>query len=362
MHPVCRGKAKINEDGHVVFAGKWAMTVDQFKAGKTNKFMWKSEAKNVGVPAENKAVELANTSALRFWGYFVLEEVEGEREKVRESNIVISFDRGEDGSYTVKGKGENKFGKFEINGMYDPAKRKLVVKKLYEPDDSDGASSDEEGDYVMKAGADEDDEETLDAQGEQERLGMADELAALKADQEMSIEELRKTLQRQEEIERGQNLHGVNTATNRGDGDDEDYVHEDEGDDEESLDAQGEVDKAEMREEIDALKHDPDAGLSVEELRKKYAMPSGDEKKGNESRGVDKTVLTSDAGNVSSVVTKKKKKYKTVTRIVKKVIRVKKKKKKRERPNGAEDVGKATDSLDVSATKKAKIADTADRE
>ena len=194
--PMLRGKMKRKESGQIAVEGKWAFSVQAFKEGKTNRFRLMSKNEDL-VEKDNADGFFVKLGKHEFFGMFLLGEGE-EMRKIKET-VEIEFKKGEtSGTYEVVGTGENEFGKFDLSGFYNAAKRKTVLKKMYqEQAEEDGdfdeeEDSDEEADYVDRGDVHDDEGTMMDDGVELDKSEMADELAALKAEQEMSVEELRR--------------------------------------------------------------------------------------------------------------------------------------------------------------------------
>lgn len=192
VEPVMRGKVRRKEDGQIGIEGKWAFSTAQMKEGKYNRFRFTSKGTDL-VESSNNGVVIVKSGLHDYSGMFLLGEGE-ETRKVKET-LKLEFRKEKEDHYVVSGTGENEFGKFTLDGIYVPSKKKMIVNKAYEVQQDDGDfeddDSDGEADYVDGDDA-VDDEGTLDEDGDLNGSEMADELAALKAEQEMSVEELRR--------------------------------------------------------------------------------------------------------------------------------------------------------------------------
>eukprot|EP00941_MAST-03F_sp_MAST-3F-sp1_P000988 g988.t1 len=187
MIPVLRGKCQL-KDNVWIWQGKWAMTVDEFKGGNTSKFRYKGPT----LKEDEKDNSIASASGSFRGVFFVKSDVEGEENlKVKEKNVTLEFKKPNSGKPTEKwavfGKGENQYGKFVLEGTYDPTSAVVVVTKTY--DESEDEEGDSEGDFV---GNDNiyDDEETL-LEAECEPTDFEAEVRGLAEDNELTVEELR---------------------------------------------------------------------------------------------------------------------------------------------------------------------------
>ena len=193
VEPVMRGKLKKKESGQIGIEGNGRSRFANLKRGKHNRFRFTSKRDDLLESASSDGVLIVKSGMYDYSGVFLLGEGE-EIRKVKESLKLEFQKRGED-DYAITGTGENEFGKFKLDGFYKPSKKKLIVNKAYEAEKDeynfDDDDDDDEADYVDGGDA-VDDEGTLDEDGELNRSEMADELAALKAEQEMSVEELRR--------------------------------------------------------------------------------------------------------------------------------------------------------------------------
>ena len=161
--PFLKGKVEVN-DGRVFWSGRWAMSKDDHARGECQKFKYGGpQVANTG----DGALILANG---KYNGYFMLKKEEGEKEKVKEKGILFSFEHQSGTAYKVRATGENQFGPFTMAGEYDSSSRTMECTKQY------------------AAGEDDADDDILDADAEPPD---ADEAADLKADAELSIEELK---------------------------------------------------------------------------------------------------------------------------------------------------------------------------
>jgi hypothetical protein len=164
--PFLKGKVELNDDGRLYWSGKWGMSKDGFEQGVVQKFKYGGPQ----VAAQDGDLILANA---KYNGYFMVKKEDGEKEKVKEKGISFTFDLKSGTTYTVSATGENKFGEFKIAGEYDCKTQMMECTKQY-------------------AGGDDDDDEADDDVLDDDALPPdANEAEDLKADNELTIEELR---------------------------------------------------------------------------------------------------------------------------------------------------------------------------
>ena len=181
--PILRGTLKLVE-GVLTWSGKWAMSAEKFSEGEKARFKYvfaglNSDGEKVAQPKEVTPV------SGKFSGSFMLkdESAPGGQVKVEETDVELSFTEPAPSKtmYDVVGKGRNNFGIFKLSGKFDPAKCRLAVEKEYEPP----------GDADFQAVSDGDDaEDEIEDDGDD--IDKEAELAALKAEANLPVEELRK--------------------------------------------------------------------------------------------------------------------------------------------------------------------------
>ena len=156
------------QDGRLFWAGLWADSEEDLKAGKGKKFKY-------GGPEGQSEAALTQMPSGEWHGYFFNPGDEGDT-KCKEKGVKLKFD----GS-NARGGGENTFGEFSLKGSYDASTKKMTLRKAYLYQDDD-----------------DDDDEIVDAEPED----VAAEIAGLEGDAEIPIEELRKRMAAFEEEER----------------------------------------------------------------------------------------------------------------------------------------------------------------
>lgn len=165
LEPTMLGELSVAE-GRLWWAGMWAVNEGALEAGASSKF------KYGGPPAEE--ADLDNPPSGTWNGYFMNPGEDGEAAKIREKGVVINFDKSADATMVISGEGCNDFGEFRLRGTYFASKRTLQVFKEYS---------------AMKQDDDEDDDEIDDDAVDD---NYDEELAGLKEEQDMPIEELAK--------------------------------------------------------------------------------------------------------------------------------------------------------------------------
>lgn len=163
LEPTMLGELSVAE-GRLWWAGRWAVTEGALEDGASSKF------KYGGPPAEE--ADLDKPPSGTWNGYFMNPGEDGEAAKVREKGVVINFDKTDDATVVVSGEGCNDFGDFRLHGTYIASKRTLQVFKQYS---------------AIKQDDDEDDDEIDDDAVDD---NYDEELAGLKEEQDMPIEEL----------------------------------------------------------------------------------------------------------------------------------------------------------------------------
>lgn len=150
-----KGELSVTEN-RLFWEGKWGLTPED----ASSKFKYGGPEGDVITPPNG------------LWhGYFMNPTDEGNT-KVREKSMRLTFDATDDADvFVVTGEGTNDFGDFQMNGSYVASTRRLECSKSYT-----GAVEDDDDDI---------DEDAFDANYD-------DELAGLKEEQDMPIEELAK--------------------------------------------------------------------------------------------------------------------------------------------------------------------------
>ena len=156
------------QDGRLFWAGLWADSEEDLKAGKGKKFKY-------GGPEGQSEAALTQMPSGEWHGYFFNPGDEGDT-KCKEKGVKLKFDGNQ-----ARGGGENQFGEFSLKGSYDASTKKMTLRKAYLYQDDD-----------------DDDDEIVDAEPED----VAAEIAGLEGDAEIPIEELRKRMAAFEEEER----------------------------------------------------------------------------------------------------------------------------------------------------------------
>eukprot|EP00520_Triparma_pacifica_P007290 CAMPEP_0118652620 /NCGR_PEP_ID=MMETSP0785-20121206/11411_1 /TAXON_ID=91992 /ORGANISM="Bolidomonas pacifica, Strain CCMP 1866" /LENGTH=252 /DNA_ID=CAMNT_0006545141 /DNA_START=22 /DNA_END=777 /DNA_ORIENTATION=+ len=174
---ILKGALSIAGEGDkkaLIYTGTWSYGVDSTDA-------WKFKLKSPIVADFNFTKPAASYT---FSGYFIIPDdaVPGGKSKILEQEVRFNFKDIEGKHFgkrwTVEGSGANQFGTFKLNGEYRckaSPENKMNVEKKYDAVATGGAESD-------SADEDFDDDDKADE----------DELAALKADAELSQEELYK--------------------------------------------------------------------------------------------------------------------------------------------------------------------------
>lgn len=162
--PVMKGTLSVAE-GRLWWVGRWALNEDLYHSSTSSKFKY-------GGPS---ATDLASPVSGSWNGYFMNPE-DGEMTKVREKGVVITFGKEDEGVLEVSGSGTNDFGDFTLKGTYVVETKALSLSKHY----PSLPSRDDDDDDL--------DEDAIDDD-------YADELAGLKEEQDMPIEELAKRYQ-----------------------------------------------------------------------------------------------------------------------------------------------------------------------
>lgn len=181
--PILRGTLKL-VDGILTWSGKWAMSAEKFSAGEKARFKYVFTGVKLDGQKTEQPKEVTPVSG-KFTGSFMLkdESAPGGQVKVEETDIEMTFvePAASKSMYDVQGIGKNNFGSFKLAGKYDPAKCRLAVEKEYEApadaDFQDFSDGDDAEDEI------EDDGDDIDKDAE---------LAALKAEANLPVEELRK--------------------------------------------------------------------------------------------------------------------------------------------------------------------------
>ena len=160
---------------YLIYTGVWSYGVDSTDA-------WKFKLK-APIPADfsfNKP-----DSSYTFSGYFIIPDdtVPGGKSKILEDAVTIAFKDVEGKHFgkrwTVEGSGANQYGSFKLVGEYrckNSPENKMNVEKKYDAVAATGGAESDSADEDF------DDDEKADD----------DEMAALKADAELSVEELYK--------------------------------------------------------------------------------------------------------------------------------------------------------------------------
>lgn len=149
-----KGELSVTEN-RLFWEGKWGLGEEE-----TSKFKYGGPEGDVITPPNG------------LWhGYFMNPTDEGNT-KVREKSMRLTFDATDDADvFVVTGEGTNDFGDFQMNGSYVVSTRRLECSKSYT-----GAADDDDDDI---------EEDAFDANYD-------DELAGLKEEQDMPLEELAK--------------------------------------------------------------------------------------------------------------------------------------------------------------------------
>ena len=163
---VMRGFLKV-KGGKMLWTGKWAESAELFAAGKKSRFKYVYVGTK-DVSAAQDGVTAAVPLSGCYQGYFIHND-----DPVEENNVNIEFSSVE-GKCDVSGSGSNVYGAFTLEGLYDPSNRRLAAMKT----------------YALAPAANSDDDED-DFEGEDETIDKEAELAALRAEANMSVEELR---------------------------------------------------------------------------------------------------------------------------------------------------------------------------
>eukprot|EP00631_Chrysoreinhardia_giraudii_P008844 CAMPEP_0197413382 /NCGR_PEP_ID=MMETSP1170-20131217/260_1 /TAXON_ID=54406 /ORGANISM="Sarcinochrysis sp, Strain CCMP770" /LENGTH=254 /DNA_ID=CAMNT_0042939945 /DNA_START=26 /DNA_END=789 /DNA_ORIENTATION=- len=174
--PRMQGKLTVGE-GRLWWVGRWA--VDS-SSEATSKFKY-------GGPAAASEAALSDPPSGAWNGYFMNPTDEGDDAKIREKGVTLTFSSEDDGTFSVAGGGSNDFGEFRLSGTYSTHDKSLTVTKQ----------------YLTNADDDEIEPEAFDDDYD-------DELAGLKEEQDMPIEELAKRYAYYGEPPREESQAGVN--------------------------------------------------------------------------------------------------------------------------------------------------------
>lgn len=184
---VLRGLVSLKDD-HLVWEGKWADSMENFKLGQKNRFKYTFESTYSGDSA--KIVPVSG----KLEGSFMMgnDKATGGLLKVKETKFVLSFAPETDEKFMkISGNGENQFGAFDVVGRYNVDEKKLALEKSYKDKtlfDTDSEAEDAEfSDENALSEEDEDDDIDDDVGGEAE-------LAALLEEATVPISELKKNL------------------------------------------------------------------------------------------------------------------------------------------------------------------------
>lgn len=181
--PILRGSLKL-VDGVLTWSGKWAMGATKFSAGEKARFKYVFTGLDSGGAKVEQPKDVAPVSG-KYTGSFMLKDpsATGGQVKIEENGILLRFTepKSKEKMYDVVGTGENTFGKFKLVGKYDKERCRLAVEKEYLQSEDDDFQEYSEG---------EDAEDEIDEDGDD--IDKQAELAALREEANMPVEELRK--------------------------------------------------------------------------------------------------------------------------------------------------------------------------
>jgi hypothetical protein len=133
--PFLIGKLKVDEENRLSWAGKWAMTSDDYKEGNHSKF------KVTGPVVVGNSVPSPPPDTCVFNGYFAMknEHTDSGRVKIKERDVTVTFkaDPSGAGQFTITGTGVNDFGTFSLVGKYDSSSHIMEATKMYTDTDDD---------------------------------------------------------------------------------------------------------------------------------------------------------------------------------------------------------------------------------
>ena len=110
--PVLSGRYRV-ECGIASWGGLWGFDESAFQSGKTSKFSFKSRA-TAG------AVSLSGPVNGVYDGYFMFKVPNTAPRRIEEKGLQLNFTKQDDSQiYTVKGRGTNRFGAFELDGTLE---------------------------------------------------------------------------------------------------------------------------------------------------------------------------------------------------------------------------------------------------
>jgi len=129
MEPVLRGQIKLPEDGRTIWEGRWGMTGAAFEdqnSDQLNTFRYTS----------SNRVSFVVGDSISFKGYFeVTSANKGSKSQFTDKSLDMEVESEDavSGLRTVKGKGSNRFGNFELHGTFNPSTNVLEVRRVYGP-------------------------------------------------------------------------------------------------------------------------------------------------------------------------------------------------------------------------------------